>query len=111
MWSSCLSEVLPPFYTHTNKYIFKKQVEILLQLINAQFALWQIGRILVQVGQQNGLRKVWFNMFSTAFFTMPASTDFKVKWAIDSEKVECGEEVRRRIYLDYLRIYLSFSVP
>ena len=70
---------------HLTPKILVERIEVVLQLAGVHFVLRIVGRVLVQVGEQDRLRVRGFDVFARAPVAMAAGTDFVVEGAVDLE--------------------------
>jgi hypothetical protein len=63
--------------------VFIEGVEMLLDLLGVESVSRVVHRILVDVSAEDGLRVVWFDVFSGAVVAMTAGTYFVVEGTID----------------------------
>ena len=68
-----------PILAHLAPEIFVEGVEMVLQLARIHLVLRVVGRVLVEVGEEDGLRIRWFYVFARASVAMPACADFVVE--------------------------------
>lgn len=74
-------------FAHFAPEILVKGVEMVLQLrgIHARFVV--VGRVLVEVGEENRLRVRGFDVFARAAVSVAAGADFVVEGAVDWEEI------------------------
>lgn len=70
-------------FAHLTPEILVEGVEMILQLAWIHLVLRIVGRVLVEVGQEDRLRVGWFDVFSRAAVTVAACADFVVEAAVD----------------------------
>ncbi len=80
---------------HLAPKVLVKGVEVVLQLARVHLVLGVVGRVLVQVGQEDGLRVGGFDVLAAAAVAVPAGADFVVEGAVDLVllRAEDGGEV------------------
>ena len=67
---------------HLAPEVLVEGVEVVLQLAGIHLVLGVVGRVLVQVGQQDGLRVGGLDVFARAAVAVPAGADFVVEAAV-----------------------------
>lgn len=72
-----------PVLAHLAPEILVEGVEVVLQLARVHLVLGVVGRVLVQVGQQNRLRVRGLDMLARTAVAVPAGADFVVEGAVD----------------------------
>ena len=55
---------------------------MVLQLAGVHLVFRVVGRVLIEVGKEDGLRVGWFDVFSRAAVAVTASADFVVETAV-----------------------------
>lgn len=83
--------------THLAPEILIEGVEVVLQLAGVHFVFGVVGRVLVQVGQQDGLAVGRLDMFARAAVAVAAGADLVVEGAVDLVGLraeDAGEVVR-----------------
>ena len=78
---------------------------MVLQLRCVHLVLGIVGGILVEVGQEDGLRVGWFDVFARTTVTVPAGTDFVVEGTVDFVLFgaeDRGEIVRHDLFCGFL---------
>jgi len=70
-------------FAHLAPYVLVEGVEVVLQLTRVHLVLGVVGRVLVHVGHEDGLRVRGFHMLARAAVTVAACTDLVVEGAID----------------------------
>ncbi len=80
---------------HLAPKVLVKGVKVVLQLARVHLVLGVVGRVLVQVGQEDGLRVGGFDVLAAAAVAVPAGADFVVEGAVDLVllRAEDGGEV------------------
>lgn len=68
---------------HFAPKVLVEGVKVILQLAGIHLVLGIVGGVLVEVGQEDGLRIGGLNMFSRAAIPVPACADFIVEGAVD----------------------------
>lgn len=68
---------------HLTPYVLVEGVEVVLHLAGVHLVLGVVGRVLVHVRHENGLRVRRLDMLSRAAVTVSACADFVVERAID----------------------------
>ena len=68
---------------HLAPKVLVKGVEVVLQLARVHLVLGVVGRVLVQVGQKDGLGVGRFDVLAAAAVAVPAGADFVVEGAVD----------------------------
>lgn len=80
-------------FAHLAPKVLVEGIEVVLQLLWVHARLVVVGRVLVEVGQENGLRVGWFDVFARAAVAVAACADFVVETAVDLV-LFCAEDGR-----------------
>lgn len=72
-----------PVLAHLAPDVLIESIEVVLDLLRGQFALWVICRVLVEIRHEDGLRIGRFDVLARAPVAMAARADFVVKRAVD----------------------------
>jgi hypothetical protein len=72
-----------PILGQFNEHVLIELVETLLELVFGEGATRMMARILVQIREHHGLRKVGFDMLSGASVTMTTGSNFEIKRTVD----------------------------
>lgn len=67
---------------HLAPKVLVEGVKVVLQLARVHFVFWIVGRVLVEVWQQDGLGVGRFDVFATAAVAVPACADFVIEGAV-----------------------------
>lgn len=67
---------------HFAPKVLVEGVKVVLQLARVHFVFWVVGRVLVQVGQEDGLRVRGFDVLAAAAVAVPAGANFVVEGAV-----------------------------
>lgn len=70
-------------FAHLTPHILVESVKVVLHLTGVHLVLGVVGRVLVHVGHQDGLRVRGLDMFAGASVSVSACTDLVVERAID----------------------------
>ena len=70
-------------FTHFAPEILVEGVEMILQLAGVHLVLRIIGRVLIEIWEENGLRVGWLYMFPRASVAVSACADFVIERAVD----------------------------
>jgi len=68
-----------PKLAHLTPEILIESIEVVLQLTGVHLVLRIVGWVLVQVGQEDGLRVGWLDVFARAAVAVAAGADFVVE--------------------------------
>lgn len=87
-----------PIFAHLAPEILVEGVEVVLQLARIHLVLGVVGRVLVEVGQEDGLGVGRFDVLARAAVTVAAGADLVVEGAVDLVllSAEDGGEVAMR---------------
>lgn len=72
-----------PVLAQLTPNIFVEGIKVHLHLLRIHLVLGVVCRVLVQIGQQDGLRVRWLDVFSRAAVPVAAGTDLVVKGTVD----------------------------
>lgn len=72
-----------PVLCQLDKNVFPEQIEVLLQLLFGHAGYAIMRRILVEIRQQNRLRKVWLDMLPRTALSVATCADFEIKRTVD----------------------------
>lgn len=70
-------------FAHLAPYVLVESVEVILQLAGVHLVLGIVGRILVHVGHEDGLRVRGLHVFARAAVAVTACADLVIEGAID----------------------------
>jgi hypothetical protein len=70
-------------FAHLAPYVLVKSVEVILQLARVHLVLGIVGRVLVHVWHEDGLRVRGLNVFARAAVAVAACADLVVEGAVD----------------------------
>ncbi len=69
-------------FAHLAPKVLVEGIEVVLQLARVHLVLGVVGRVLVQVRQEDGLGVGWFDVLATATVAVAAGADFVVEGAV-----------------------------